>query len=95
MLKISGSIGTEKDKELADSLYFLQEHKNIMSMIQEYELKQMSVTEEASFFQYLLDSGLVWVMPGAYIAKTQDLLDKNIIYFNWQPPHPVLQSAHA
>ena len=82
MLKISGSISTEKDAELADNLYLLQEHKSIMSMIQDYELKKMSPTEEVSFLQYLLDSGLVWVMPDSYIKKTKEYLSKKILYFN-------------
>lgn len=82
MLKISGSISTEKDAELADNLYLLQGHKSIMSMIQDYELKKMSPTEEVSFLQYLLDSGLVWVMPDSYIKKTKEYLSKKILYFN-------------
>ena len=82
MLKISGSISTEKDAELAENLYLLQEHKSIMSMIQEYEMKQMSATEEISFFQYLLDSGLIWVMPPSYITKAKEYLTKKFLYFN-------------
>ena len=82
MITISGSISTEQDVELAENLYLLQEHKDVMGMIQDYELKKMSATEEESFFQFLLDSGLVWVMPNSYIKKVKDLLNKSIIYFN-------------
>lgn len=82
MLTITGSISSDADEELAENLYLLQEHKNIMTMIQEYELKKMSATEESYFFQYLLDSGLVWVMPEAYIKRVKDLLSKSVIYFN-------------
>jgi hypothetical protein len=82
MLTISGSISTKQDAELAENLYLLQEHKSIMSMIQDYEMKKMSPTEEISFLQYLLDSGLVWVMPESYTKKTKEYLAKNLLYFN-------------
>ena len=82
MITISGSISSEADAQLAENLYFLQEHKDIMGMIQDYEQKKMSATEEISFFQYLLDSGLIWVMPQSYITKTKEYLTKNFLYFN-------------
>ena len=73
---------TETDAELAESLFLLQEHKNIMSMITDYEQKRMSATEEEAFFKYLFDSGLVWTMPDSYIKRVQEMLDKNILFFN-------------
>ena len=73
---------TKTDQELAESLYLLQEHKNIMSMITDYEQKKMSATEEDTFFQYLFDSGLVWTMPDSYIKRVQEMLDRNILFFN-------------
>jgi len=60
----------------------LTEQKNIMGMIQDYELKKMTVTEEISFFKYLFDSGLIWTMPASYVKRVEELLDKNILYFN-------------
>ena len=51
-------------------------------MIQDYELKRMSVLEEINFFQYILAAGIVWVMPDSYIKRVEDSLDKNLIYFN-------------
>ena len=73
---------TITDAELAESLFLLQDHKNIMSMITDYEQKKMSATEEEAFFKYLLDSGLVWTMPNSYIKRVEEMLDKNILYFN-------------
>ena len=73
---------TETDAELAESLYLLQEHRDIMSMITDYEQKKMSATEEDTFFQYLFDSGLVWTMPDSYIKRVQEMLDRNILFFN-------------
>ena len=83
MLSLSDKIkNTETDAELAESLFLLQEHKNIMSMIQDYELKKMTPTEAETFFKYLFDSGLVWTMPDSYIKRVENMLDKNILYFN-------------
>jgi len=82
MITISGSISSEADAQLAENLYFLQEHRDIMGMIQDYEQKKMSATEEISFFQYLLDSGLIWVMPPSYITKAKEYLTKKFLYFN-------------
>ena len=73
---------TETDAELAESLFLLQEHKNIMSMIADYEQKNMTVIEEINFFKYLFDSGLIWTMPDSYIKRVEDLLDKNLLFFN-------------
>jgi len=73
---------TETDVELAEVLYILQEHKDIMSMITDYEQKKMSATEEDTFFQYLFDSGLIWTMPGSYRKRVEEMLDKSILYFN-------------
>ena len=51
-------------------------------MIQDYESKKMDITEEISFLQFILDAGIVWAMPDAYIKRVKDSLDKNLIYFN-------------
>lgn len=83
MLSLPDSIkNTETDAELAELLFILQEHKNIMSMIADYEQRKMSATEEEAFFRYLFDSGLVWTMPGSYIKRVEEMLDKNILFFN-------------
>ena len=83
MLNIPENIkNSDIDVELAESLYLLQEHKNIMSMITDYEQKNMTPTEEGMFFQYLFDSGLVWTMPNSYITRVMDMLEKNMLYFN-------------
>ena len=73
---------TETDYDLAESLAILTDQKDIMSMIQDYELKKMSATEEEAFFKYLFDSALVWTMPNSYIKRVEDFLDRKIIYFN-------------
>ena len=67
---------------LTEILILLQDQKDIMSMIQAYESKQMSVLEEISFLQFILDAGIVWAMPDTYIKRVEDSLDKNLIYFN-------------
>ena len=82
MLKISGSLSKEIDTDLTEVLILLQDQKDIMSMIQAYESKQMSVLEEISFLQFILDAGIVWAMPDTYIKRVEDSLDKNLIYFN-------------
>ena len=82
MLKISGSISKEIDTDLTEVLIILQDQKDIMSMIQDYETKSMSVMEEINFLQFILDAGIVWAMPETYIKRVKDSLDKNIIYFN-------------
>ena len=68
--------------DLTEVLLILQDQKDIMSMIQAYESKQMSVLEEISFLQFILDAGIVWAMPDTYIKRVEDSLDKNLIYFN-------------
>ena len=83
MLSLPDSIkNTETDAELAESLFILQEHKNIMSMIADYEQKNMTVIEEINFFKYLFDSALIWTMPDSYIKRVEDLLNKNLLFFN-------------
>jgi len=82
VLKISGSMSKEIDMDLTEVLILLQDQKDIMSMIQAYESKQMSVLEEISFLQFILDAGIVWAMPDTYIKRVEDSLDKNLIYFN-------------
>ena len=82
MLKISGSMSKEIDMGLTEVLILLQDQKDIMSMIQDYETKSMSVMEEINFLQFILDAGIVWAMPETYIKRVKDSLDKNIIYFN-------------
>jgi len=82
MLKISGSISKEIDMDLTEVLILLQDQKDIMSMIQDYESKKMSVIEEINFLQFILDAGIVWAMPDTYIKRVEDSLDKNLIYFN-------------
>ena len=68
--------------DLTEVLILLQEQKDIMSMIQDYESKKMSVIEEINFLQFILDAGIVWAMPDTYIKRVEDSLDKNLIYFN-------------
>ena len=82
MLKISGSLSKEIDTGLAEVLILLQDQKDIMSMIQDYESKKMSVLEEITFLQFILDAGIVWAMPDTYIKRVEDSLDRNLIYFN-------------
>ena len=82
MLKITGSISKEVDMGLTEILMLLQDQKDIMSMITDYESKNMSVMEEINFLQFILDAGIVWAMPDTYIKRVKDSLDKNLIYFN-------------
>lgn len=82
MLKISGSISEEIDMDLTEVLIILQDQKDIMSMIKDYESKAMSASEEISFLQFILDAGIVWAMPEPYKKRVEDALEKNIIYFN-------------
>ena len=81
-MNVTGSISEEIDFHISESLLILQGQKDIKSMIQDYELKRMSVLEEINFFQYILAAGIVWVMPDSYIKRVEDSLDKNLIYFN-------------
>jgi len=82
VLKISGSMSKEIDMDLTEVLILLQDQKDIMSMIQDYESKKMDVTEEISFLQFILDAGIVWAMPDSYKKRVEDFLDKNLIYYN-------------
>ena len=82
MLKITGSISEEVDMGLTEILMLLQDQKDIMSMVTDYESKNMSVMEEINFLQFILDAGIVWAMPDTYIKRVEDSLDKNLIYFN-------------
>ena len=82
MLKITGSISEEVDMGLTEILMLLQDQKDIMSMVTDYESKNMSVMEEINFLQFILDAGIVWAMPETYIKRVEDSLDKNLIYFN-------------
>ena len=68
--------------DLTEVLIILQDQKDIMSMIQAYESKAMSASEEIGFLQFILDAGIVWAMPNSYIKRVQDSLKKNLIYFN-------------
>ena len=68
--------------DLTEVLILLQDQKDIMSMIQDYESKKMDVTEEISFLQFILDAGIVWAMPDSYKKRVEDFLDKNLIYYN-------------
>ena len=70
------------DTELTEVLIILQDQKDIMSMITDYESKNMSAMEEISFLQFILDAGIVWAMPDTYKKRVEDFLDKNLIYFN-------------
>ena len=72
----------EIDMDLTEVLILLQDQKDIMSMIQDYESKKMDVTEEISFLQFILDAGIVWAMPDSYKKRVEDFLDKNLIYYN-------------
>tara|TARA_Y100000593_G_C4267768_1_gene315727 strand:+ start:808 stop:1056 length:249 start_codon:yes stop_codon:yes gene_type:complete len=82
VLKISGSWSEELDMDLTEVLLILQDQKNIMSMITDFETKKMSASEEISFLQFILDAGLVWAMGDVYIKRVENALKNNIIYFN-------------
>ena len=81
-MKISGSWSEELDMDLTEVLLILQDQKNIMSMISDFETKKMSASEEISFLQFILDAGLVWAMGDVYIKRVENALKNNIIYFN-------------
>ncbi len=81
-MKISGSWSEELDMDLTEVLLILQDQKNIMSMITDFETKKMSASEEISFLQFILDAGLVWAMGDVYIKRVENALKNNIIYFN-------------
>ena len=80
--KFSGSIDAETDMGLMDMLELVSSQKNVIVMLQRYEAHQMSATEEVSFFQYLVDAGIVWAMPSNYISRAEEMLEKRFIYLN-------------
>jgi len=81
-LKISGSYSEDLDMELTEVLLILQDQINIMSMINDFETKNMSASEEVKFLQFILDAGLVWAMGDVYIKRVETALENNVIYFN-------------
>ena len=82
MLDLTGSLGHDKDMDLMDMLNLVQDQKNIIAMLQRFEAHQMTALEEISFFQYLVDSGIVWAMPSNYVKRAEEYLEKRMIYFN-------------
>ena len=82
MLKMPNSISEEVDTGLTEILLILQDRVNIYGMIQQYESKTMSASEEIKFLQFILDAGLVWAMPESYVKRVEDHLEKGLIYFN-------------
>ncbi len=81
-MKISGSYSEDLDMELTEVLLILQDQINIMSMINDFETKNMSASEEVKFLQFILDAGLVWAMGDVYIKRVETALENNVIYFN-------------
>ena len=79
---LSGSINEETDLGLLEMLDLVSTQKNVIMMLQRYENHQMTVTEEVSFFQYLVDAGIVWAMPSKYISRAEEMLKKRFIYIN-------------
>ena len=82
MIKLPNSISEEVDWGLTEILIILQDHVDIMSMIQDYEAKAMSALQEIRFLQFILDAGLVWAMPASYVKRVEEALEKGLIYFN-------------
>ena len=82
MIKLPNSINEEVDWGLTEILIILQDHVDIMSMIQDYEAKAMSASQEIRFLQFILDAGLVWAMPTSYVKRVEEALEKGLIYFN-------------
>jgi hypothetical protein len=82
MIRFSGSLGAETDAGLMDMLDLVSTQKDIISMLQRYESHQMSATEEVSFFQYIVDAGIVWAMPDTYISRAEEMLEKRFIWVN-------------
>lgn len=80
--KLSGSLGAETDTGLMDMLDLVSTQKDIIMMLQRYEAHQMTATEEVSFFQYLVDAGIVWAMPSNYISRAEEMLEKRFIWLN-------------
>jgi hypothetical protein len=82
MLNMTGSISPETDMDLLDMLQLAQSQKDIMAMLQRYESHQMTPLEEISFFQYLINTGIVWAMPSKYIKHAEEMIEKKFIYYN-------------
>ena len=82
MSKFSGSLSHEADLGMMDMLDLVSTQKDIIAMLQRYESHQMTATEEVSFFQYLVDAGIVWAMPSSYISRAEEMLEKRFIWFN-------------
>jgi len=80
--KSSGSIDLATDIGLMDMLDLVSTQKDIIMMLQRYEAHQMTATEEVSFFQYLVDAGIVWAMPSNYVSRAEEMLEKRFIYLN-------------
>jgi len=78
----SGSIDFKTDVDLMDMLSLVSTQKDIIALLQRYEGHQMTVTEEVTFFQYLVDAGIVWAMPSKYISRAKEMLEKRFIYLN-------------
>jgi len=82
MNRPSGSISHETDMGLMDMIDLVSTQKDIITLLRRYEGHQMTVTEEISFFQYLVDAGLVWAMPSKYVSVAKEMLKKRFIYLN-------------
>jgi len=80
--KFSGSIDAKTDMGLMDMLDLVSSQKDVIRMLQRYESYQMTATEEVSFFQYLVDAGIVWTMPSNYISRAEEMLEKRFIWLN-------------
>ena len=80
--KFSGSIDAKTDMGLMDMLDLVSSQKDVIRMLQRYESYQMTATEEVSFFQYLVDAGIVWAMPSNYISRAEEMLEKRFIWLN-------------
>ena len=80
--KFSGSIDAKTDMGLMDMLDLVSTQKDVIKMLQRYESHQMTATEEVSFFQYIVDAGIVWAMPSTYISRAEEMLEKRFIWLN-------------
>ena len=82
MQSLSGSLSAATDMDLMSMLDLVSTQKDIIMMLQRYEAHQMTATEEVSFFQYLVDAGIVWAMPSNYISRAEEMLEKRFIWLN-------------
>tara|TARA_Y100000310_G_scaffold304551_1_gene343830 strand:+ start:553 stop:801 length:249 start_codon:yes stop_codon:yes gene_type:complete len=82
MQSLSGSLSAATDMDLMSMLDLVSTQKDIIMMLQRYEAHQMTATEEVSFFQYLVDAGIVWAMPSSYISRAEEMLEKRFIWLN-------------